>query len=88
MVALLAFYVKIEKSILKNLIAKGISVTILDGNISWYKYFFGDRGAAATKWTIWHCEKPSIRFKMAATVGELIVPQLLLVTQYLSSDRV
>ena len=46
MVTLLAFNVKIEKSILKYFTAEESSnVTILDGNISWCRYLFGDRGA-------------------------------------------
>ena len=47
MVSLLAFNLKIEKSILKYFIAEESSnVTILDGNISWCRYLFGDRGAS------------------------------------------
>ena len=30
---------------------------------------FRRSGSAAAKWVDWHCEKPSIRLKMAATVG-------------------
>ena len=46
MVTLLAFNVKIEKSVLKYFIAEESSnVTILDGNSSWCRYLFGDRGA-------------------------------------------
>ena len=45
MVTLLEFNVKIEKSILKSSIAEESSVTILDGKISWCRYFFGERGA-------------------------------------------
>ena len=38
--------VKIEKSILKYFIAEDNSnVTILDGNISWCRYLFGDQEA-------------------------------------------
>ena len=62
--------VKIEKSILKyfiiivttKLVGAGIDLEI---------------GSAAVKRTILHWEKPSIRFKMAATVG----------TQYLSTEK-
>ena len=44
MVTLLAFNVKIEKSIQKYFIAEESSnVTILDGNISWCRYLFGHR---------------------------------------------
>ena len=47
MVTLLPFNVKIEKSILKYFIAEeSFNVTILDGNISWCQYLFGDGGAA------------------------------------------
>ena len=46
MVTLLMFNVKIKKSILKYFIAEESSnVTILDGNIGWHRYLFGDRGA-------------------------------------------
>ena len=46
MVSLLAFNLKIKKSILKYFIAEESSnVTILDDNISWCRYLFGDRGA-------------------------------------------
>ena len=46
MVTLLALNVKIETSILKHFIAEESSIaTILDGNISWCRYLFGDRGA-------------------------------------------
>ena len=51
MVTLLGFNVKIEKSILKYFIAEGSSnVTILDGNISYCRYLFGDRGASLQNW--------------------------------------
>ena len=46
MVTLLAFNVKIDQSILKYFIAEeSPNVTILDGNISWCRYLFEDRGA-------------------------------------------
>ena len=46
MVTLLAFNVKIKKSIQKYFIAEESSnVTILHGNISWRRCLFGDRGA-------------------------------------------
>ena len=47
MVTLLAFNVKIEKSILKYFISEESSnVTILDGNFSWCRYLSGERGAS------------------------------------------
>ena len=43
MVTLLAFNVIIEKSILNYFIAEeSFKVTLLDGNISWCRYIFGD----------------------------------------------
>ena len=46
MITLLAFNVKIKKSILNYFIAEESSnVTVLDGKISWCRYLFGDRGA-------------------------------------------
>ena len=46
MVTLMALNVKIEKSTLKYFISEESSnVTILDDNISWYRYLFGYRGA-------------------------------------------
>ena len=44
MVTLLAFNIKIEESILKYCIAKeSYNVNVLDSNLSWCRYFLGDR---------------------------------------------
>ena len=90
---------KIEKLIPKYFIAEESSnVTILDGNISWCRYLFGDRTAPLQNG--WFCTATSLRFasiwlqplgldiSAKKRQSQLIVAQPLMISQYLSSDRV
>ena len=73
MVTLLAFNVKTTKSILKYFIAEESSnVTFFRRKNQLVQIPFRSSGSAAAKWVIWYLERPLIRFKIAATVGNSI----------------